>query len=404
MSDTHDKRDTLIFKVSLLSSTFLITGVSATSALLPSLRTAFPAVSKQTLQSFLSLPALPQFIALLMAGFLATKLGKKRVILLGALLWTISGTIPLFMHNFNFILVSRLFLGFSLGLIQPIGTSMIADFYEGEIRNTLMGIQSAVIGVSGTVLTYAIGILIGLNWRYAFLIYLVGLLVFLLTFIYLPKEIQNQADTVTQQKVAGSTKLGKEVIWWVVLTLFFNLGQNAITLDFNLAVVEEHVANATGAANMMVAYSILGLLTGLSFGIYMKFAKQYGGIIAATLFLAGNVLVAVSATTVTYYLAMILAGAGFGLFMPYMFTAVNTHTTAANSAYATSATTAAASFANFLAPYVYGLLAHLFNNNTSQFSFYFGSAFTLILLIGLIYLYQAEKKPSQKSSKEQLLS
>jgi len=192
--------------------------------------------------------------------------------------------------------------------------------------------------------------------------------------------------------------------WWVILTLFFNLGQNAITLDFNLAVVEEHVATATGAANMMVAYSILGLLTGLGFGLFMKFAKQYGGIIAAALFLAGNILVAVSATTLTYTLAMILAGAGFGLFMPYMFTAVNAHTTAANSAYATSATTAAASFANFLAPYVYGFLATIFNNNTSRFAFYFGSFFTLILLLGLIYLHYMEKNTHPKLTEEQTLS
>ena len=392
MDHPVDHRNTLIFKVSLLSSTFLITGVSATSALLPNLRSAFPGLSKATIQSFLSLPALPQFIALLLAGVIASRIGKKNTILLGALLWTISGILPMFLTSFSFILVSRLFLGFSLGLIQPIGTSMIADFYEGEARNTLLGIQSAVIGISGTVVTFSLGLLIALNWRYAFLIYLIGLIVFALTWHFLPQEKITKPTTTTVEQSTSSKHLGMEVIWWVGLTFFFNLGQNAITLDFNLAVVEQHIANATGAANMMVAYSILGLITGILFGVYMKFAKSYGGIIAAILFLAGNLLVAVSSSALIYYIAMSLAGAGFGLFMPYMFSAVNAHTTAANSAYATSATTAAASLANFIAPYIYSFLANLCGNNTSQFAFYFGTGFTLVLLLGLIYLKYHDQK------------
>lgn len=395
--DTSKKRNSLIFKIALLSSTFLITGASATSVLLPSLRNAFPNVSKATIQSFFSITALPQFIALLIAGFLAAKMGKRTIILIGALLWTASGILPIILDNFSIILISRVFLGFSLGLIQPIGTSMIADFYEGDQRASLMGVQSAIIGVSGTILTYAIGILISIGWRYAFLIYLVGLIVFILTLSFLPKHAVSRKEPITDLSSTPTSKhLGKEIITWVLLTFFFNLGQGGINIDFNMAVVEEHIADATGAANMMVAYSILGLITGLFFGVFMKFAKTYGGIIAAALFLIGNLLVATTGGVFVYYIAMMFAGAGFGLFMPYMFTAVSQHTNAANSAYATSATTAAASLGNFIAPYVYSILANFFGNTSSKFAFNFASAFCLILLLGLIYVKIFENKETRQ--------
>lgn len=396
-TNTANKRDTLVFKVAILSSTFLLTGAGATSALLPSLRNAFPNVGKATIQSFFSITALPQFLALLIAGFLAAKMGKRTVILLGTLLWTISGLLPMLLDNFSIILISRCFLGFSLGLIQPIGTSMIADFYEGDQRASLMGIQSAIIGVSGTILTYAIGILISIGWRYAFLIYLVGLAVFALTFIFLPSHTSPHHEATATLNVDPGTKhLGKEVITWVLLTFFFNLGQGGINIDFNMAVVEEHITDATGAANMMVAYSILGLITGLFFGVFMKFAKTYGGIIAASLFLIGNLLVATTNGIFIYYIAMMFAGAGFGLFMPYMFTAVSQHTTSANSAYATSATTAAASLGNFIAPYVYSILANYFGNISSKFAFNFASTFCLILLLGLIYVKISDHKTANQ--------
>lgn len=393
MSETKH-RDTLMFKSALLSSTFLITGASATSALLPNLQAAFPDVSKATIQTFFSITALPQFIALLLAGILATKLGKKAVILIGALLWTVSGLLPMMLNNFSMILVSRVFLGFSLGLIQPIGTSMIADFYEGDQRATLMGFQSAIIGVSGSILTFAIGLLLNLGWRMAFLIYLVGLIVFALTWIYLPK-VEPTVNTEDESVDGTSKHLGKEVITWVALTFCFNLGQGGINFDFNMAVVEEHIASATGAANMMVAYSVLGLITGIGFGAVMKVARTYGGLLAAGLFLIGNLMIATTHGVMAYYLAMMCAGAGFGLFMPYMFTAVNQHTTAANSAFATGATTAAASLANFIAPYIYSGLAHLFGNSSSQFAFYFASGFCALLVIGLLIIKLLDQHQSK---------
>lgn len=397
MSNTV-KSEKISFKAALISSTFLIPGVSATNALLPNLQKAFPAIAKPVLQSFISLPALPQFIFLLLAPLFTRAIGKRNTILVGTGLWTISGILPMVLNNFYAILISRLFLGASLGLIQPIGTAMISDYYSGNAKDTMLGIQSAVIGIAGSIFTFIIGALIAGNWRHAFFIYLVGILVFLATWLIIPNEKDALPDATQKSQSTGRSQLGKDIIWWICLTLFFNLGQGGVNFEFNLAVVEQHIANATGAANMMVVYSILGLITGLLFGLYMKIFKSWGGVVAGGLFFLGNLLVAATSSVTTYYIAAILLGAGFGLFMPYMFAAVNKHTTVQNSALATSATTAAASLGNFIAPYVYGFLAKICGNNTSHYSFWFSSAFSLLLVLGLIILMISEKKESKLNS------
>lgn len=383
------------FKASLLSSTFLIAGISATNTLLPDLQKAFPAIAKPIVQSFISLPALPQFIFLVLAPLIAHKIGKRNTILVGSTLWTIAGIVPMFLNNFCAILISRLFLGASLGLIQPIGTALISDYYSGEAKDSMLGIQSAVIGISGTILTYTIGVLLNTGWKNAFYIYLIGIVVFILTITKLPDDREEFQTEETGAKNEQSRKLGRDIIWWICLTLFFNLGQGGINFEFNLAVVESGISNASGAANMMVAYSILGLITGLFFGLYMKVFKSYGGVIAGTLFFMGNLLVATTNSVISYYVAMIFAGAGFGLFMPYMFSSVSKHATAKNSAFAMSATTAAASAGNFIAPYVYAGLAKIFGNTTSKFAFWFSAFFSLILVIGLVYLMISDKKQVQ---------
>ncbi|MBP2058306.1 MFS family permease [Lactobacillus colini] len=393
---SNAKSEKISFKAALISSTFLIPGVSATNALLPNLQHSFPTVAKPLLQSFISLPALPQFIFLLLAPLFTRAIGKRNTILLGTGLWTISGILPIVLNDFYAILASRLILGASLGLIQPIGTAMISDYYSGNAKNTMLGIQSSVIGIAGSIFTYIIGALIADNWKHAFYIYLVGILVFFVTWLIIPnKRDTSNVPSDNKDHSSGRGRLGKDIIWWICLTLFFNLAQGGVGFEFNLAVVEQNVSDATGAANMMVVYSILGLITGLLFGLYMKVFRNLGGIVAGSLFFLGNLLVAITSSVLTYYIAVVLLGAGFGLFMPYMFASVNKHTTAQNSALATSATTAAASLGNFVAPYIYAFLAQIFGNNSSHFSFWFSSAFALLLVLGLIVLKVTDRKEAK---------
>lgn len=48
---------------------------------------------------------------------------------LEGLLSVASGIVTMLINSFGLILLARLFLGFSVGLVQPIGASLLADYY-----------------------------------------------------------------------------------------------------------------------------------------------------------------------------------------------------------------------------------------------------------------------------------
>ncbi|WP_411911103.1 MFS transporter [Clostridium estertheticum] len=75
---------------------------------------------------------------------------------------------------------SRVVLDMGVGLIFPLSTALIADFFSGDERISMMGFSQASSNLGGIITTILSGVLAKLSWRYAFYVYLIGVLVLLL--------------------------------------------------------------------------------------------------------------------------------------------------------------------------------------------------------------------------------
>lgn len=381
---TQVNSGSLMFKTAILSSTLLLTGVGLGSVFLPSLKASYPDISDVMLKSFVSLPNATQLLALVLVGLLTSKFGKKKLLMFGALLFVASGIVPLFISSFTIILIARLFLGFSVGLVQPIGTSLLADYYTDQERNKLMGFQSAFSGLANTLMTFIVGLFIQTSWRMGFSVYLIGLIIFFLTWIYLPKDqkVQAPADMPAKSK----TKLSLNVIWWMLAMFLFNMAYSAGILEFSLTVVETHSGSATDAANVTAGVAIISLAAGLIFGKYMQLTKKYAGILAIALMGVGNFILGLGDGMGAFIAGDCMVALAFGLFMPYVMSAVNRNSTKENSAGLTGLALSAGSVANFVSTYFYAAFGKICNNTSSQFGFIFGGICCVLLVIEMSFM------------------
>lgn len=117
---------------------------NSASVILGSMAGDFPDVPQVTLQCFVTYPTLMVMLFTLIGGILTTVLSTKAVLLIGLVIFTVSGMLPMVLNSFGAMLVSRLFLGAGLGMVSPLSVSLITDFYEGEERVTLLGQQFAI--------------------------------------------------------------------------------------------------------------------------------------------------------------------------------------------------------------------------------------------------------------------
>ncbi len=72
----------------------------------------------------------------------------------------ITGFLPYLSDSFGLLFFSRTFYGVGLGLATALNTAVVAEFFEGDERVSVMGIQAASVG-AGMVVVTTVG---GMRW------------------------------------------------------------------------------------------------------------------------------------------------------------------------------------------------------------------------------------------------
>lgn len=370
------------FKFSLLCTALLLTGASAVAALLPNLQMEYPTVSKELIQTFLSIPGLAQIFAVILGGMVANKFGKRNLLLAGAAIFTVGGILPMFLTNYYLILLTRMLVGVGIGIIQPISVSLIADCYKGKEQASMMGIQSAFVGAGGTLFSVIVGAVIVFNWKYAYLAYLIGAIVFFLIFFNI-KDIDNLEENPDVSKESGDTdiKTPKIAYLFALFNLIFTIGSGCVFINLSLAVIESGAGNVQDGANLIVVFSVTGLIIGFLFGKIVQILKNYMGCFALILVAVPWLTIGLTTNLTIIYIMAAIGGIGFGCYMPYIVSAVNRTTTPQTSAKATSVVFTGSAVGPIVSPYIFGAIGRLAGNTASQFAFIVSAIMLGVLLI-----------------------
>lgn len=131
----------------LIVSTLTVMSNATISPSLPVMREHFSNVenSHYLVRLVLTIPSLCVAIAAPGAGILVDRLGRKRLLAAGLVLYGLAGSSGLWLNSISLILVGRSFLGLSVAAIMISATTLIADYYSGAIRTRFLGWQSAAM-------------------------------------------------------------------------------------------------------------------------------------------------------------------------------------------------------------------------------------------------------------------
>ena len=182
---------------SILSLSLLT--VMAGAAVAPALNViqAHFAQSSQTfVQMIISIPALFIVITNFFFPKLCRRLNPRTLVLLGLSLYTVGGCAAGLFDQIGLVLVMRALVGVGVGILMPLSTGLLTDYFPPEKQASLLGISSAMNQLGGVIATLLAGLLAGISRRASFLVYLLGLGSILLCLRFLPKGgIPRQAPT-----------------------------------------------------------------------------------------------------------------------------------------------------------------------------------------------------------------
>jgi len=323
----------------MLSAMMILMGGAAVAPALPLISQAFPEASDAAISLIVTLPALAIAITGIFLGMLSDRIGKIRVLAASVAIFTIAGTSGFYLNSVPAILVGRFILGIGIAGIICTTSSLIVSYYEGITRARVLGYQAAAMGLGVVILEVAGGLLAGISWRAAFLIYLLGIFIFagILSTMKEPARINTRSEVAADRETkTASDKTAKapeetfpvSPLLLAYITLFMgNLLFFLMPTKFPYLIAHMDAARVMGENAALTAGIFLGIggmasaILGIFYGrIAWRFHRYT--ILTMTLFSFGIGLCALGFATslVTVAFGVIMVGIGEGLLMPTILT------------------------------------------------------------------------------------
>ena len=291
--------------------------VMAGAAIAPALgiiKAHFSEAPAMLVQFIVSMPALLIIITNLFFLSLSRVLRTRAIATTGLLLYVVAGAGCFFVDDIYLLLTMRALLGVSVGLIMPLSTGLLAYYFPPEQQAQLMGLSAAINQMGGVVATLLAGLLATIEWNYAFLVYLLGLIALVMVWLWLPDE---QLGSANKRGVPFHPrqllKFHPSVIGMLLLmTIFFVFPTNfAIVASQQLALSTEVITA------IMVGLDVVAFFVGLSFGGLMNRFRQGIKYFAPLFFLLGYASYLVPSVSMTV-LGSVFIGMANGVGVPYL--------------------------------------------------------------------------------------
>lgn len=266
----------------------------------------------------LSIPALFIILAAPLVGWLSDNISRKGLLNGSLLIFGISGASGYFADSFFFMFMGRAILGLSIAGIKTATVAMVGDYYEGAERNKVIGWQGSAMKIGGVVFMLLGGFLANFNWQTPFLGYM-------LAFVILPSGLIALGESLPAARASPPQDDGDGLpgvpFWpstYVFVSAFLASGLFFITpvqLPFYLRNAFTASPFEMGAA--IALGNTVGALISL---VYYRFKRHMNFVaIYAFIFLSmavGYFVVASAPNYAVALLGMVVAGLGFGLYVP----------------------------------------------------------------------------------------
>ncbi|WP_005035137.1 MFS transporter [Holophaga foetida] len=350
-------------KLTILSISLLLMARMTISAALAEIGKAFPGVSQAALMNMVAIPSLVAIPFAILSGFLSTRISKKGLVLTGLAFFMVGGVGPMFLSGFNSILVCRALLGAGTGLFIPMAAGLFDDFFDGEERNSLVGVQSTFVGLGNIVTSLLAGVLATISWRFSFLMYALGAVVMLAVFLKLPEPPRVAA--AKGEKATLNARLffvlGASFLYAVIYFAFF--GYLAFVIE------GRHMGNAASAGAGIMFMTLGSMLSGLAFGLCLRGMKGFVLPVALLLNFLGFFTLSIAGSLPVVLGGAFVIGLGFSLTMAYACMKSMDAVGKAGSTMATGLFQTALSLGTAVSPFILQGLGKLFHNHDGQFMF-----------------------------------
>ncbi len=288
----------------------------AISPILGDLNKIFPKASDLEIQMLTSLPSLLIIPFVIVAGHLSVGKDKLRILFVGLAIFFLSGAACLFAKSMVGLIVISCVLGIGAGMVVPLSTGLVVDYFTGDRRVRQLGISSAINNLTLVLATAVTGYLATVNWHLPFLVYLLpGVSLLLVPFL----RRQKSAPEPKESDQLKNTKIDLRRLVELML-LYFLITFAALAISYYVAFLVEDYKMRSSFSGILISLFFLAIcLPGLFLNHIIGVLRGWSNIVSLMMMAIGLLLFALGKVPAAMVVGALMTGFGYGIMQPIIY-------------------------------------------------------------------------------------
>lgn len=338
----------------------------AISPILGDMNNIFPKASDLEIQMLTSLPSLLIIPFVLVAGRLSTSRDKLPMLYAGLAIFTICGVACLVAKSMSALIIISSILGIGAGMIIPLSTGLVVEYFTGDLRVRQLGYSSAINNLTLVGATALTGYVADINWHLSFLVYLLPGISLLLCLALRKERATPEPQQSDQYKQSAINRRHL-----IVLTIFyFVITYATLVITFDTAFLFEKYHIKQELAGVSISLFFLAImLPGVFLNKIIKITRSYTNFICSLLLTVGLATLAVTRSPMLLIIGVILTGLGYGVMQPLIYDKAAIIAPPQLATQALSIVMAANYIAIILCPFIIDFARKIAHNNSDTFGF-----------------------------------
>ena len=355
----------------------------AVSPILGDMNKIFPTASDLEIQMLTSLPSLLIIPFVLLSGSLSVGRNKLHILYAGLAVFFVSGVACLFARSMLSLIVISCILGIGAGMVIPLSTGLVADYFTGDYRVRQLGYSSAINNLTLVAATAATGYLADVSWHLPFLVYLlpgVSLVLSLSLRNHPAADEPKESDQMRNTRIDAGKLAG-------VTVFYFLMTCAVLAIAFDTSFLVDKYGFPQSLSGVIISVFFLAImLPGMFLGNVIKVLKSYVNIISAAAVATGLLCVGLFHNIPMIFFGTVLAGLGYGIVQPIIYDKAAIVAPPGLATRALSVVMTANYLAIMVYPFLMDGLRKVFHTQSILFTFYVNAVVaTLIVAAAFVW-------------------
>lgn len=348
----------------------------AISPILGDLNKIFSTATDLEIQMLTSLPSLLIIPFVLLTGRLSVGKDKFRILLVGLSIFFLSGVACIFADSMTSLIIISCILGIGAGMVIPLSTGLVVDYFTGGYRIRQLGYSSAINNLTLVMATVVTGYLANIDWHLSFLVYtLPGISLCLLFFLRRQQPMPEPEQSIQlRNKMIDRRKLIGLMLFYFFITYV------VLSVTFYASFLVDGYKMDNSFSGVLISLFFLAImLPGLFLNRLVRTLTRNVNLVSLALICVGLLCVGIFRDKTMLLVGVMLSGFGYGVMQPLVYDKAATIAPPRSATLALSFVMSMNYLAIMTCPFIVDLFRDMFHTSGDRFPFIFNAALALLL-------------------------